>query len=249
MQKARLGLLVLLLAAASVAAQETAAQSGPRWKLTGLLGAPASLRRDGKDVETNAVPAYVGHTSTVAALALAPSAGQLAAAGEDRRVIVWDLARRKVIHTLQCDSLKTGIARLAVSPDGRTIAARSPSQIAVHDAETGRLLWQQGRDEAGDGKRCDGIAFTANDRILLPGLGELEVREARTGRELAKYPVEVDGSRVNPLLTRGPLVAFFEDGDLHFMDAGSGKCLGRIADSWHSEGVVLLPPEKPLRDG
>lgn len=80
-----------------------------------------------------------GHFGIIQALAISPNDKYLASAGYDKRIILWDIAARKLLYSLKGHS--EWIYTLAFSPDGKLLASGSSDGIVK--------LWNvtEGREE------------------------------------------------------------------------------------------------------
>ncbi len=72
--------------------------------------------------ERRELATFADVTSPVRALAFAPGGGRLAAGGADGTAVVWEVAARQVLCTIPTGA---GVARLAFTPDGRTLVTHS----------------------------------------------------------------------------------------------------------------------------
>jgi WD40 repeat protein/tRNA A-37 threonylcarbamoyl transferase component Bud32 len=82
-----------------------------------------------------------GHSAAVHALAISADGGTLASAGEDRRIIFWDLTTGRVRHSVQAHADTVG--GLSFSRDGKRLASVSvDGSIALWDARTGDEVWR-----------------------------------------------------------------------------------------------------------
>ena len=131
--------------------------------------------------ETGTLP---GHPGGVTALVFA--AGRLVSAGADERVRVWDLASGRVLRTV---TQPTPDLRIALSPDGRTLAigGRKLPGVALLNLESaGSLRWVGGR--VGE---VTAVAFTpAGDRLATGyASGVVRLWDTRTGEEFFRTAV------------------------------------------------------------
>jgi WD40 repeat protein len=133
-----------------------------------------------------------GHAGGVTAVLFAGK-GRLVSAGADERVRVWDLDSRRAVRTLVQPSADL---RLALSPDGGTVAVAGPRLLGVTllDAEDGEPLRHFGGPCGG----ATAVAFTPGGDRLATGYADGWVRlwDPATGREVQRGPAgsgQVDG--------------------------------------------------------
>src|SRR5262249_38328314 len=122
-----------------------------------------------------------GHTQAARCLAFLPGERQLAVGSYDSGIEVWDVATGKKVRQLH--ARPDFAACLAISPDGRRLAAAAWGEHAVVlcDLGTGRPLGPVGAATS----RVNAVLFTPGGNVLTPGDEEhpLRVWEPTTGKE------------------------------------------------------------------
>jgi WD40 repeat protein len=118
-----------------------------------------------------------GHAGAVYRVAFAPDGRQLASAGADQTVRVWDAATGRERFVLR--GHPEMVWGIAFSPDGRLLATGDSSgTVRLWDVETGQGL------RAFEGGGC--VAFSPDGRLLATGAGpqgtSIAIRDAETGR-------------------------------------------------------------------
>jgi WD40 repeat protein len=106
----------------------------------------------------------------------------LAASYDNGRIVVWDYIkgtkRRQLLAPEAYDSeggRKHSAGRVALSPDGRLLAAKSNGPVSLWDVETGLLLGRLGPESypfhLGDTYPSDSIVFSRDGKSLLVSAG------------------------------------------------------------------------------
>ena len=185
--------------------------------------------------------------------------------GQDRPVVLVDIAARKVVKTLA--GAEGPIGSLAFSPDGTKLAAgvgaRSKGRLLTGrppvELPADLRIWDLGQDEPNAGKVIGHlkelflvVAFSPDGRRLVAGGGDntmLKTWDVATGEER---------SRVNPAIRDVRAVAFSPDGEslaiggidfsiaIHEADTGHEHAVlsGRSA-----QALVFLPGDRTLAAG
>jgi WD40 repeat protein len=139
-----------------------------------------------------------GHPGGVTAVRFA-SPECLVSAGADERVRAWDLASGRAVGNVL---LASPDLRIALSPDGRTVAVVSPRLpgVTLWEVSTGETARQFGESVAG----ATAVAFTPAGDQIATGYADGTVRiwDAATGDEVQRGPTsqgQVDGIAFEPV--------------------------------------------------
>jgi WD40 repeat protein len=140
-----------------------------------------------------------GHSGLVHAVAVAPSGGTVATAGQDRRVLLWDAASGRITRPLEGHA--GPVCGLAYSPDGALLAsAADPHTVKLWSTSTGACLGTWEQDSA-----CQSVTFSPDGTCLAVGGDDGTVRV---------WTLEASPRRVTLTGHAGPVhaLAFSPDG-------------------------------------
>lgn len=114
---------------------------------------------------------FLGHEDKVMALQLSRDARLLASAGNDREVIVWEIASGKMLHRWQADTGQ--IASIAFSPGSHLLLTSTQSRpLRLWDIQSGRLQLELGvSPEAALLDQWSPAEFTAEGTRIIAGSG------------------------------------------------------------------------------
>ena len=107
---------------------------------------------------------FRGHNQILTAALFSPDGKILLTASRDGRVMIWDASAKKVIHTLTCEPENINQARLAFSPDGKTLAYAAAEQGELFETDR----WQKFKELQGS---ASGLSFSSDGKTLLARIG------------------------------------------------------------------------------
>jgi serine/threonine protein kinase/WD40 repeat protein len=126
-----------------------------------------------------------------ASVSLNASESQIATAGRDGGVYIWNTVTGKRVHDLSLNASENHLYCVAFSPDARCLAgADVMGRIFVWDVKTGRQLLKL----TGHGGRAYCVVFSRDGRRLM-SMGDdglLHVWESKSGREILTLNGHVD---------------------------------------------------------
>lgn len=165
------------------------------------------------------------------AVAFTPDGRMLVTAGDDRTLRVWDLSAA----TPRLVGTQPGIKPLAVSPDGKILAAGDPSghgQVQLMDLD-GKGALMPRASLAGHQGQLWSLAFSPDGKTLASGAGDHAVR-------LWDVPTAAPRTEIVASDKWPPEVAFSPDGQtLAFASVDSSVSLRDAADGFLRERATL----------
>jgi WD40 repeat protein len=223
--------------------------------LLAAAGEHGSIQLWGKDVSMgircadgtpNVLQAHDGP-----ATALAWNGGPiLASAGADQKIILWDVAEQKALHTLAAGAV---VRALVMSPDGKTLAC------AGEDAAV--QLWDVATAKAGAKLTTHtdwvlALAFSPDGKELASGGadGTVKVWEVATGKKRLDVPARAAAAPNQPPPEADTVMslAFSPDGktlavggsdtQIHLLNAADGKLLRSLAGHTSSVRALAFHP-------
>jgi WD40 repeat protein len=174
------------------------------------------------DVKTwRVINTLIGHGNAIAELAFSKDSKTLASASTDKTIKLWDVAADP--NPL----LRMGVAFVAYSPDGRTMATAQGKEVKLWDTAT----WNMVGTLTGHTAEIKSLAYSADGKILASGSGDKTATlwDAATGLErftLKGHTGKVLGVALSPdgrLLATGS-----EDKTVRLWDVTTGQELARL---------------------
>jgi WD40 repeat protein len=123
------------------------------------------------------------HNGAVTAALFTPNGGQIASRGGDGTIKIWDSSTGALLRTFQVGKPPGGSCSLAVSPDGRLIAAGTVNrEIKLWSLADGTEL----RSLTGHAGAVNAVAFSPDGRTVASGSTDKTIKlwDVTSGREL-----------------------------------------------------------------
>jgi WD40 repeat protein len=180
-----------------------------------------------------------GHSDVVTGLDFSPDGNTLASASGDRTLILWDVKHDPSLGQ-PLHSQVGPIEEVAVAADKPSLAATEAGVVALWDIRRHRPL---GQLRSGDGYIMDGLALSADGRLLAAGSqdGTVQLWDLRT-RQVLGQPLASD-TRGTTKLAFSPdgrlLAAGSQDGTVQLWDLRTRQVLGQPLAS-DAGGVASL---------
>jgi cytochrome c len=232
MVRVRIGLAVVVLAVAAVAAHaQLRGHGGPVRTL--------AIAADGKSAisgsfDTSAIRWSLEkgaasevlrfHDGAVNAVALLRD-GRAASSGEDTRIAIWRPGEAKPVAVLE--GHKAPVSSLAVSPDGATLASASWDHTARLWPLSGAATGGEARVLEGHKDNVNGVAFTPDGKSLVTAGYDATLRIwplTGSAPEVITLPTPLNTVAIAP---DGEIVAAGADGKVYFLTA-TGKLRGEV---------------------
>jgi WD40 repeat protein/serine/threonine protein kinase len=206
-----------------------------------VAGATAAAAALSVTEEWESVRLSDGHTAAVRRAAFSPDGTLLVSCGEDKKIIVWDFARRQRLATLtDHDGIVTAVA---FSPDGRWFATASMDKTVI--------VWDRARLEKtfvlrGHTEGVADVAFSPDGRFLV-SLGAETISWAFGSFEkLVEIPLRVAGSNLDFLPFSSNLCAVLNHNELATLDIAGGRLQKKIVQGLR-DGWEAISPDGKMR--
>ncbi|MEU8817339.1 hypothetical protein [Actinoplanes sp. NPDC048796] len=208
------------------------------------VGAGAELRAD-----YLATPRPLTGLGDVTALAFSPDGRRLAAATDDERVVLYDLAARRVTAGVEAGERNDCVA---FSPDGTLLASTCSFQAGAH-VRLDRVTPDGGLEpvteiEALDGDEIPAVVFTPDGRHLVIWTGRHDVLLMADTRGAVVWQRSVNATRIPPALSSRPCltpdgetIALGLDGLLVLLATRDGRTLAVLPVDGGARSVAAGP--------
>jgi WD40 repeat protein len=207
----------------------------------------------GNEVRQISLPQPTG----MSALAFAP-AGKVLAIGGNNLVHLYDPDTAKEIR--QITGLNAGVADLAFSPDGKTLASKAwgVGPIRLCDVATGKVVRRLAEKETGTGGNVfwggyggsgGNLAFSPDGKVLASGgASALRLWDTATGQEKGG-PSGHNGPVTNLAVGPALLASKGEDGTIRLWDPATGQERSRFELPKGTTCIALAPDGRTVALG
>lgn len=205
-----------------------------------LAGATAAAAALSVTEEWESVRLSDGHTAAVRCAAFSPDGTLLVSCGEDKKIIVWDFAKRQRLATLtDHDGIVTAVA---FSPDGKWFASASMDKTVI--------VWDRARLEKafvlqGHTAGVESLGFSADGRFLVSASAEAISWGTGTFEKVAEIQ-QTGAVSVVFLPHSSRFSSCMDDEELMFIEAATGlKEIRQVASL--RQGVIAISPDGKMR--
>ncbi|HXU39564.1 MAG TPA: protein kinase [Blastocatellia bacterium] len=205
-----------------------------------LAGATAAAAALSVTEEWESVRLSDGHTAAVRRAAFSPDGALLVSCGEDKKIIVWDFAKRQRMATLtDHDGIVTAVA---FSPDGKWFASASMDKTVI--------VWDRARLEKvfvlrGHTAGVFDLGFSADGKLLVSIAPEAISWRADTFERVSQIE-EPAAANVVFLPQSSKFASTPRNDEMIFIEASAGKTENRKVPGLRS-GVIAISPDGKMR--
>ncbi len=144
---------------------------------------------------------YSAHAKPIRDLTWSPDGKFIYTGGEDGKIVVYELAAKKIVRTLEFgnvneqqgqDPAQSGVFRLAISPDGKWLAAAGQNKFGLYNLQTGNLV-------AAENLGFDTV-FYPQGRFVIAGFNDTKVMRLDPAKleKLSLDPLGKKGKTTGP---------------------------------------------------
>jgi WD40 repeat protein/serine/threonine protein kinase len=183
-----------------------------------MAGATAAAAALSVTEEWESVRLSDGHTAAVRRAAFSPDGTLLVSCGEDKKIIVWDFAKRQRLATLtDHDGIVTAVA---FSPDGKWFATASDDKTVI--------VWDRARLKKanvlrGHTKGVEDLQFSPDGRFLISVSEETISWAVGSFEKLLEIPARITSSNVAFLPFSSKLSIGTRVNELTTLDVATGR--------------------------
>ena len=190
----------------------------------------------GKQIAAIVLPENTG--GSLRAMAFRPGGRDLLTTSNDGMVRVWEVETGKPRHNL---SQTRGFrVSAAYSRDGRQIAVWWPTEVQLHDADTGKWLWGWPQSE-----EVENVAISPDGtRLAVSGGRAIRVLDAANGQTLQELFGHAGKVKQVAYAADGRLVSLGEDGSPRVWDGHAGETFVPLP-GWYSGRNSIMAVDPP----
>lgn len=180
-----------------------------------------------------------GHSKRVNGVAFMPESETLISCSGDGTILEWDLESGTLQRTIA--KLKTGVDCIALSPDGKTVAAGSDDQVSTLETASGKIF---GTLE-GPSDTVESLAFSHDGKTLAVGSFDQSITlwSTKSGHPMATLKGDNIGDRVRSVCFSPDdrvLAAGSSNAPVRLWDLSTFKVANTLGDDGHRGRISAL---------